>query len=86
MEPTLFEATVEATADDARIRCIGDLNGRADAAHGRGLRGGRRRSVPTRITLDFAGLRVHQQHRDRPDRAAAHRRPGPTAGRSAPSA
>jgi anti-anti-sigma factor len=32
MEPTLFEATVEATADDARIRCVGDLNGRADAA------------------------------------------------------
>jgi hypothetical protein len=32
MEPTLFEATVTATADDARIHCIGDLNGRADAA------------------------------------------------------
>jgi anti-sigma B factor antagonist len=32
MEPTEFTATVEDATDEARIRCTGDLNGRADAA------------------------------------------------------
>ena len=32
MEPTEFTATVEDASDETRIHCIGDLNGRADAA------------------------------------------------------
>ena len=32
MEPTEFTATVEDATDETRIHCIGDLNGRADAA------------------------------------------------------
>ena len=52
MEPTLFEATVEATADDARIRCIGDLNGRADAAMDEAYATAAAAGA-TRITLDF---------------------------------
>ena len=53
METTEFTATVDGTAESARIRCDGDLNGRADSAMetayaevaGLGA---------TRITLDFA--------------------------------
>lgn len=54
MEPTLFEATVEATADDARIRCIGDLNGRADAAMDEAYTAAAAAGA-ARITLDFTG-------------------------------
>jgi anti-anti-sigma factor len=52
MEPTLFEATVEVTTDDARIRCIGDLNGRADAAMAEAYAAATGSGAP-RITLDF---------------------------------
>lgn len=53
MEPTLFEAMVDATADDARIRCIGDLNGRADAAMDEAYAAAASAGA-ARITLDFA--------------------------------
>ena len=53
MEPTLFEATVEATGDEARIRCLGDLNGRADAAMDEAYAAAAG-SVAIQITLDFA--------------------------------
>ncbi len=53
MEPTLFEATVEGTTDDARIRCIGDLNGRADTALDEAYSAAAATGA-TRITLDFA--------------------------------
>ncbi len=52
MEPTLFEATVEATTDDARIRCIGDLNGRADAAMDEAYAAAAAAGA-VRMTLDF---------------------------------
>ena len=52
MEPILFEATVETTADDARIRCIGDLNGRADTALDEAYAAAASASA-ARITLDF---------------------------------
>ena len=52
MEPIEFTATVEDAADETRIHCVGDLNGRADAAFetaydAAGALG------HTRITLDF---------------------------------
>jgi anti-anti-sigma factor len=52
MEPILFEATVEVTGDDARIRCIGDLNGRADTAMDEAYAAAASASA-ARITLDF---------------------------------
>ena len=52
MEPMLFEATVEVTGDDARIRCIGDLNGRADTALDEAYAAAASASA-ARVTLDF---------------------------------